>query len=352
MKILVLHNAASEDAAVEERDVLVQRDAVANALRELGHVGECQSCTINLAELRTRLLTSPPDAVFNLVESLGGTDRLMPLAPLLLEALGVPFTGASVEAIKATTNKLASKHRLRDAGLPTPAWFEPESTTACQAGESITAAIRRGIVKAVWEHASFGIGDDCVVDWPSDARIAGLVLARQAATGRPHFCEEFIEGREFNLSLLTAGPGADPQVLPPAEIDFSNLPADKPRIVGYAAKWDPNAVEYHTTPRRFDYPAADRPLLDRLAEFAVRCWRLFDLRGYARVDFRVDREGRPWVLEINVNPCLAPDAGFAAALARAGIGFPQAIARILADAVGRTPTMLRPTAARSAQLAQ
>ena len=117
--------------------------------------------------------------------------------------------------------------------------------------------------------------------------------------------------------------------LPPAEIDFAAFPDDKPHIVGYRAKWDADSFEYHHTPRRFDFPANDRPLLDRLSQLAIQCWREFGLRGYARVDFRVDEAGRPWILEINANPCLSPDAGFAAAVEQAGIGYDQAIERIV-----------------------
>src|SRR5262249_33644477 len=123
-----------------------------------------------------------------------------------------------------------------------------------------------------------------------------------------------------------------PDVLPPAEIDFSAFPANKPHLVGYRAKWDPASFEYHHTPRRFDFPDSDSPLLERLAELARASWHLFELRGYARVDFRVDRDGWPWVLEINSNPCLSPDAGFAAALERARIPFAHAVQRILNDA--------------------
>jgi D-alanine-D-alanine ligase len=120
-----------------------------------------------------------------------------------------------------------------------------------------------------------------------------------------------------------------PQVLPPAEIDFSAFPPDKPRIVGYRAKWQADSFEYQNTPRRFDFPSADGPLLEQLRSLSLRCWALFGLRGYTRVDFRVDRDGRPWILEINTNPCLSPDAGFAAALQQAGIPFETAIQRIL-----------------------
>jgi D-alanine-D-alanine ligase len=102
--------------------------------------------------------------------------------------------------------------------------------------------------------------------------------------------------------------------------------------VGYAAKWDEAAAEYRQTPRTFRFPSSDRPLLDELQALARRCWSVFDLRGYARVDFRVDEDGQPWILEINVNPCLSPDAGFAAALAEQGLTIDDAVQRIIEDA--------------------
>jgi D-alanine-D-alanine ligase len=104
------------------------------------------------------------------------------------------------------------------------------------------------------------------------------------------------------------------------------------RIVGYRAKWAEESFEYRHTTRRFAKEKDDAHLLNRLREIALECWHVFDLRGWARVDFRVDADGRPWILEVNANPCLAPDAGFAAAVARAGMRSAEAMARILTDA--------------------
>jgi D-alanine-D-alanine ligase len=124
-----------------------------------------------------------------------------------------------------------------------------------------------------------------------------------------------------------------PEVLPPAEIDFSAFPAGKPRIVGFDAKWDADSFAYTNTPRQFDFSASDRGLLERLSDLARKCWTSFGLAGYARVDFRVDEWGEPWILEINGNPCLSPDAGFAAAVERASIGYTRAVERIVAAAL-------------------
>jgi D-alanine-D-alanine ligase len=176
--------------------------------------------------------------------------------------------------------------------------------------------------------------DESVVRMKSPEQICELLREREAATSRAHFAEEFIEGREFNLSLI----GDGPWVLPPAEIDFSAFPLGKQRIVGHGAKWDHASFEYQNTPRRFEFPASDRRLVQRLTEMSADCWRLFDLSGYARVDFRCDKDGQPWILEVNINPCIAPDAGFAAAAKQAGIGYAAIIEKIVEVAVRRGQT--------------
>ncbi len=320
--VMVLHQQVDMCADASEQDVLTQRDAVVSALQALGHSVEVRECELDLSELRATLLEVCPDLVFNLVESLAGTDRLMPVVPLLLETLRLPFTGAGSRAICLTGDKLTAKQILCARALPTPACFEGDLFP--DADPLLSGEV---ILKASGEHASFGMQDDCVGRFTTREALASAVSRRNAETGRTHFAEQFVGGREFNVSLLARG--AEVDVLPVAEIDFSNLAESKPRIVGYAAKWDETSAEYALTPRLFPTAPADQSLLNSLREMATRCWRVFGLRGYARVDFRVDHVGQPWILEINANPCLSPDAGFAAALAQAGIPYEQAIGRIL-----------------------
>jgi len=118
-------------------------------------------------------------------------------------------------------------------------------------------------------------------------------------------------------------------VLPHAEIRFIDYPSGKRKIVDFRAKWDEASFEYHHTIRCFDFLPEDKQLLEKLSALAKECWQVFGLGGYARVDFRVDNDGNPWVLEINANPCISPDSGFVAAAAMAGINYADFIARIL-----------------------
>lgn len=333
MKIAVIHNRVGAEDSLDARDVLQQVAVVSEALGSLGHEVMRWACGLDLEAARRELALAGPDLVFNLVEDLAGFGRLIHLFPSLLDALRIPYTGAPAEAIYLTSNKALAKERLLQAGLPTPAWAGPWPAAGTE--RRPTAGTNKWIIKSLWEHASIGLDGDSVLATDSEAALAAEMRRRCDALGGACFAEEFIDGREFNLSLL-AGAGG-PEVLPPAEILFSGYTPDMLRIVDYRAKWDEGSFHYHHTPRTFDFGPEDAGLLQELTETARRCWQAFGLAGYARVDFRVDESGRPYILEINTNPCLSPDAGFAAALARAGISFAQAMARIVADAERNRP---------------
>jgi D-alanine-D-alanine ligase len=332
MRVSVVYNAVTDGGRADEQDVLVQVGAVRKALRCLGHETFTLPAGLELGQLRDRLQAQQPDLAFNLVESLGGHGRLIHLVPSLFDAMGLHYTGAPAEAIYLTSHKVMAKERMIASGLPTPAWAGPWPQDLPLAPSSRRASAgQRWIIKSLWEHASVGLEADNIVEDTGGQSLAQAMQMRAALLGGACFAEAFIAGRELNLSVL-AGPEG-PQVLPPAEIDFKAFGAGQPRIVGYRAKWDVKSDEYRHTPRSFDFGAEDIPLLEELRHLALQSWQVFGLRGYARVDFRVDGHGSPWILEINANPCLSPDAGFAAALDRAGIDFTLAVKRIVADSI-------------------
>jgi D-alanine-D-alanine ligase len=326
MKAAVAFTPAPPGASPEDIDGEKQSELVMGALREDGW--DCQRIPfrLNLEQTRDALARHSPDCVFNLVESVDGSDRLILLAPMLLDSMGIPYTGASFEGMMLSTNKVVAKTLLCASGIATPDWQRasgpsPDGELGLK-GE--TGAV---IVKSVWDHGSVGITDSSVHEHATSSDVASLLH------GHPNevFVERFVKGREFNLSLLAGVDGVE--VLPPAEIEFTGDWSDKPRIVGYEAKWRDDSFESCGTPRRFAFGEEDRRLLDRLQEIAVECWRVFGMHGYARVDFRVDGHGRPWVLEVNANPCLSSDAGFMAAARRAGLSAREVVARIVNDAL-------------------
>jgi D-alanine-D-alanine ligase len=332
MRVAFLYNEPAEDPAGIAEDSDPARSPIVAALSRNGHDVVSLSCTLDLDDIRRRLLRMRPDVVFNRVESLGGSDVLPAALMLLLDALDLPYTGCPTTPFLATSNKLTVKEQLQKAGLPTPEWLSMDSNLQNAPFPA------KYILKSVYEHASFAMSDDSVVLAHGRDELVALIREAEDRWQKPYFAERFIDGREFNLALF----GADPIVLPPAEIDFSAFPAGKPRIVGQRAKFTAGSFEFENTPRRYEFPASDLELIEQLNRLAVLSWRLFSLRGYARVDFRCDAESQPWILEVNANPCLSPDSGFAAALAEAGIGYDDGIERILMDALEGRRTRTSP----------
>ncbi|GAK58204.1 hypothetical protein U27_05177 [Candidatus Vecturithrix granuli] len=324
MNIAIFYGKPVEGAGKDEQDTLVQAETIAEILHLLGHVPIHIPLSFNLQEALDAFTRHTPELVFNLVESIAAHGRLIHIAPALLDVLQLPYTGAGTNAMFLTSNKLLAKQQLACAGLPTPVWF---SAKTLQRNPVVTH--NRYILKSVWEHASIGLSEAATLETHSAAELWDFLLTHGEQQRGESFFEAYIEGREFNLSLLAGKHGVE--VLPPAEISFDSYPIGKLRIVDYRAKWEEESFEYQNTPRRFNFVPEDGSLLENLKTLARRCWDLFELRGYARVDFRVDQNNQPWILEINANPCLSPDAGFMAAAAQAGVTMPQVVERIIND---------------------
>lgn len=318
-KVVVLINALAANADKDELDVLDQACAVEEALEKLGHQSERLFMGLNLSETSERLLEINPSFVFNLVESIEKDAQLIHLAPSLLEHLSIPFTGCRSESMFITSNKTLTKKMMTAVGLPTPRQIDDIKNM--EVDNNI-----QYIAKPVWEDASVGISDENIL--AADPKIIQAFLDMHS--DMPYFFEEYIGGREFNISVLGGSEG--PEVLPIPEILFENFPEGKPKIIGYSAKWDESSFEYHNTNRAFGIEKTEPQLAERLKQICLDSWNIFGLKGYARVDLRVDEHGKPWILEINANPCLSEDAGFYAATQEAGYDFPQVIKRIIEDA--------------------
>jgi D-alanine-D-alanine ligase len=206
---------------------------------------------------------------------------------------------------------------MRAAGLPTADWAAPP-------GWDELEPERRYVVKSVTEDASLGLDDDAVV---SGADVPARAELSKRTYGGRWFAEAYLEGREFNVALLQDA--HELRVLPIPEMRFEAWDEARPRIVGYAAKWSEDSADAANTVRSFAVSGDEPALAADLAALALRVWPLFGLRGYARIDFRLDDQGAPMILEVNPNPCLEPNAGFAAAAAEAGMSYPYLIEHVL-----------------------
>lgn len=310
-KAILLHNPVNVNSLEDELDVLDQAYFVENVLAGLGYATERMEFDINTQSLISKIAREKVSVVFNLVESINDSGRLSFVAPAVLELCKVPFTGSGAGAIFLTTDKVVCKTILAANQISTPAWVKDVSSVDPE---------KFYIIKPISEDGSVGI---------DDAALLKGAMINQIPPG--YFAEEYIHGREFNISVIGDSKGC--LVLPPAEMCFAEEYYEtKPRILGYKAKWDVSSSEYQNTTRSFKFEKNDAALVTQLSEIAKKCWNVFGLSGYARVDIRVDADHLPKIIEINANPCIAPDSGFIAACYEAGLSNSEIIKRIIDDA--------------------
>jgi D-alanine-D-alanine ligase len=319
-RILILHSRVEKGAPPDELDTLVQAGEVRMALRSLGWTAWTRPFCFDFSPGSSR---NVPDAVFNLVEPVAGCASLAYLAPAVLERAGLRYTGCSAGAQYVTTHKILAKQLMRWAGVPTPDWIMDHGGCRFTGG--------RWIVKPEGEDASIGLTADSVVTASSPDGIEAILRRKRRQTGLVHFAERYIAGRELAVSVL--GGDGGPEALPPVEMVFAS--SAEPRINHYMTKWYAHFPGGRPAgSRRLDFPAGDRLLLEDLQRLALRCWHLFGLRGYARIDFRVDGQGRPWVIDVNANPGLSSGSSILLAAGRKGMDL-AAVARRIVDAALR-----------------
>ncbi len=315
MHILIVTDKLSKNSTKDELDTALEVRQVAKALKALGHDVSRLDFSLNLERVKEKILSLAPDSIFNLVETLEGC-RLLHLAPVLFETMGFRYTGGNSHGMMSSSDKLFSKRLMHKEGLPTPPWLEECSSALLSRFLGIPL-----IIKPVAEEASVGITDASVQTFHDESSL------KEALAGKSLFAEIFIQGREFSVSLLSVD--GETMTFDPAEMLFIDYPSDKPAIVGYEAKWEESSFEYIHTQRTFSFSPSDEPLLMTLKELSRKAFLLFGGRGYARVDFRVDQWGDPFILEVNLNPCIAQDSGFVAAAERSGLTYEQMIAMIV-----------------------
>ncbi|HEY2070790.1 MAG TPA: hypothetical protein VGG48_14640 [Rhizomicrobium sp.] len=320
MRVLVLHSDVSPDAPADEQDTLWTVDAVKEALTERGHDVASAAFAPVPSHLKGLLEAHRPDVVFNLTESVFGLGQFATVAAQMLEMCGVPFTGNPGGAMATAGDKPLTKSFLRALGLPTAHWVEAPNWDGLD-------QTRLYVVKHATEDASIGLTDEAVVTGKGVPARAAESAARH---GGRWFAEEYLAGREFNVSAIEVD--GRPRVLPVPEMLFENWPANRPKLVNWDAKWNEEHPDLVNT-ARFFIGEEDAALAAQLTGLVEKTWTLFGMRGFARIDFRCDAEGNPMILELNPNPCLESGAGLAAAASRIGLSYADLVETILAAAV-------------------
>jgi D-alanine-D-alanine ligase len=333
---IILYNTAtvrklprSEEKIYPANLIREEVGTIEESLRELGFNPSVISVDQFSKDLVLTLHRMAPRFIWNLCEEIQGNCDLEMCLAGMLELMNIPYTGCGPLTLGLALNKFRVKQILRASGIPVPRGY------LCRLGQRLKVrAMRRFpvIVKPVAEDASLGINSNSVCHDP--AQLERQISYIHEVYRQDALVDEYLDGREFNVSVLGGPGGKDAQVLPVSEIDFSRMPDHEPRIVSYRAKWDEESVVCQCT---IPVCPADIParMENRIKDIALRSSRCIDCRDYARVDMRTDREGNIYVLEVNPNPDLSPHAGFARSARVAGLSYTDVVARITYSALER-----------------
>ena len=248
---------------------------------------------------------------WNLFETFDGKEELQHLGAELLESVWLAYTGSKFSALKRASDKRKVKELLCSAGLPTPPIFSKTSFTAGY-----------WIVKPALLHGSVGITDASVVYAETPADLETVF------PGETFFAETYIDGDEYAVSLLDMGDGL--KALAVAQMRFIDYPEGKPKILNYDSKWAEESADYKKSVRDF---SVDSELASELGKIAEAAASAIGLEGFARIDFRVDKATKPWIIDVNPNPGLGEDAGFIAATRHAGLSVEKALGLIIQAAL-------------------
>ncbi|OQA82737.1 MAG: D-alanine--D-alanine ligase B [Lentisphaerae bacterium ADurb.Bin242] len=331
--ILIVSNAVGEQTnemdLISEAGVRNEAGAVKTACLALGFRTEELVVSEPLAACES-VVNSGADVVFNLCEGVNGDSGYEMHFAALLELSGIPFTGANPLTLGMARNKPLAKQLFRSRGIPVPAGVHLK-TVPDRLPEGLSFPL---ICKPACEDASLGIFHDAVVrDEKSMREKVSFLLEKYPRDGI--LLEEYIDGREFNVAVLSDGRTV--RVLEPSEIDFSRLPENCDRITGYEAKWLEDSALFKTTPSRC--PADISPeLKSRLQDTALSAYHALAANSYGRIDLRVDRNGRIFVLEYNPNPDISPDAGYAKALAASRLTYAGFVKTVITEALANFTT--------------
>lgn len=307
MKIVILRDDLSRSDSIDELDNKEEADFTEKYLSKKHEVIQIPFIS-DLQLVMDQIRGYSPDVVFNLVESVCGNGAMSVIAVQLLQSMGIPFTGNAMYAQLISSDKALAKRLLRQSSIPTPA-------------SSFKHDVEY-ILKMTGEHASKDLDDNCIRSFSTADQMKEALRQKELSTGTKWMAEQYIDGREFNCALL------GDIILPPEEIHFQEEFMGH-KILTYEAKWDEDSVPYQLSLRTFDF---EDKIKKRLVTLMKMCAINLELKGYARVDFRMDKYENLYAIDINTNPCISPDSGFVAMVSRQGLTLEEMFDKIIDDA--------------------
>ncbi|MFH0736846.1 MAG: ATP-grasp domain-containing protein [bacterium] len=306
-------------------DLIAEYQYIADLLIKAGFDSYIVNLLDDINVLFSDLVKNKPDVIFNLVEIFHEKSGLEKSFAGILELLSIPYTGSDPIALGLCQNKNLTKRILSTYGINTPKFkLITKFSKIYRAGFDYPI-----IVKPAMEDASIGIENESIVfnHHELKERIEYVLTKHK----QPALIEQYIEGRELNLAVIGT---KNPRVLPISEIDFSEMPNTSHNIVSFQAKWDPQHESYKKT-----IPICPANLskdIEKTAkEMAIASFKAVNCRDYARVDMRLSKDNKLYVLEVNPNPDLSEDAGFARSAKAAGISYKKICRLIVESAITR-----------------
>jgi D-alanine-D-alanine ligase len=295
---------------------------VVTGLRDLGHEVQKLGIRDDLTPLRQAIHDFKPHIVFNLLDEFRGEVMLDQNVVSYLELVQVPYTGCNPRGLVLARDKALSKKILHYHRIRVPRF------AVVPAGRRLKRKPTRLdyplIVKSQVEEASLGIAEASIVN--SDEKLAERVEFMHAKVGTNLILEQYVDGRELYVGIMG---NTRLQALPVWELEMRRLRADAPRIATRQVKWNLQLQKRRGVkigPARDLPPELERLLL----KTSKRAYRLLQLSGFARIDFRLDAEGRPFFLEANPNADIGYGEEFAEAAEAAGIEYEPLLDRLLA----------------------
>ncbi len=314
-----------EHDIVSWKGVIDTAKRVEDALEREGIAATLIPLRDNVEGFIKTIKTENADVIFNLCESAMGKSVFEMNVVAMLELFGFRFTGSGSLTLGTCLDKARVKEILSYYDIPTARFFVAHTSCATH-HPPLSFPL---IVKPVQEDASIGIDKDAVVK-----NMAGLKKRMDYVIKnykQPALVEEYIEGREFNIAVIG---NHIPRALPVSEIDFSQISPNHPKICTYDAKWVPDSPIYMKTPPVC--PADISIELEmKLFSLSLKAYNVLGCRDYARIDIRMGEDGIPKILEVNPNPDISPDAGFARSAMAGGISYSMLIFDIVKLAFDR-----------------
>jgi len=247
--------------------------------------------------------------------------------PALLEMFEIPYTGSNGMTLDVSADKSLVRALALDLNIPVPS----ETFVDLRADPLVLPENYPALIKPNTGAGSFGMTRDCVVYDSTQAiaylqRLAGLIDPPEAVI------QDFLTGPEYTVGVI-GNPQSGLTVLPPAEIDYSQLAPDLPPVFTYDAKFDATSPYWNQIRHR--RAELDESTYARLVDYCTRLYRRLGIRDYARIDFRAGPNGTPRLLDVNPNPTWYADSRLAMMAEWAGYSYADMLDRILQAAVTR-----------------